>query len=172
MISLRAIEESDLPLFGVWRNELKRYFRQYGDLTIVDQARWFESLSGDTSRAMWTIEETKEYEKEDERREASHPVGCCGLTTINWFDKSAEVSFFIGGDYIDKRAYETLALLIKKGFTDYGLHRLWAEVWAYDAAKADCLKDAGFKHEGTLRKAHWYNGSFHDSMYFGLVNPE
>ena len=166
MIELRAVEETDLPFFLVWRNDkkLRSYFREYRELTMLDQYRWYESLAGNSLTAMFTIVERQ--------GEATKPVGCCGLTNIDWFNRAAEVSLYIGGTYIDERAMEALVKLVEIAFRDYGLHRLWVEVWAYDAQKIKLLEEYGFAKEGTLRKAHWYNASFHDSVFYGLLNRD
>ncbi len=169
MINLRAISENDLPHFLRWRNDknIRKYFREWHELTVIDEAQWFERLSGDGKTAMFAVEERSVAEGE-----APKLIGCAGLTGIDWFERSAEVSLYLGEVYIDERAEAVLKELIRVAFLDYGLHRLWTEVWAFDAQKADALKAVGFKHEGTHAKAHWYNGSWHDSVWFGLVNKD
>ena len=44
-VGLRAIERGDLPQLLTWRNqpEYRRYFREYRELSSVNQAEWFES---------------------------------------------------------------------------------------------------------------------------------
>ena len=172
MIELRAIQESDLGLFLAWRNDrkLRQYFREYRELTVADQINWFQNLAGDSTRAMFTVEEIKSYEKDGKESEGRRPIGCAGITNIDWFHRSGEVSCYVESTYIDERAEEAIEKLISVGFTDYGLHRLYAEVWAFDDLKGKALKKAGFRHEGTLAKSHWYNGAFHDSLLFGLLN--
>jgi RimJ/RimL family protein N-acetyltransferase len=163
MIQLREIRETDLALFLKWRNDkkIRRYFREFRELTAVDEINWFQNLAGNTQVAMFTIDDAE-----------GSPIGCCGLTGIDWFNRSAEVSLYIGDSYVDGRARPALDALIEVAFKDYGLHRLNCEVWAFDTLKADLLTAAGFKHEGTMLKSHWYNDSFHDSLIFGKLNKE
>ena len=167
MINLRAVEEQDLQIFQVWRNDraIRKYFREFRELTIVDQMKWFENLAGNSSIAMFTIEDVQKADDKIGRR----PIGCCGLTDIDWFNRCAEVSFYLGSVYVDERAKVPMERLIEIGFKEYGLHRLYAETWAFDTLKADLLIAVGFRHEGTALKAHWYNDSWHDVLRFGLL---
>ncbi len=169
MIHLREIRESDLPYFLKWRNDksLNRYFRTgWHALTVIDEARWFEGLAGDGKQAMFAIEESWEGSNAG----PAIVVGCAGLTSIDRFERAAEVSLYIGDNYIDARAEEALKHLASIAFLGYNLHRLWCEVWAFDDKKQEILKACDFAHEGTHAKAHWYNGSWHDSVWYGLVN--
>lgn len=167
---LRAIDEQDLAPMLAWRNnpKLRQYFREYRDLTVVDQARWFEGLSGDDTRAMFAIW----YE--------GKMVGCCGLTAIDWKNRSAEVSLYIGEPmiadapvYIDTKV-APLALhdLMAKAYDAFNLHRTWCEVFDFDDKKKALLETAGFDLEGSLRDTHYFDGGFHGSFIYVHTEKE
>jgi RimJ/RimL family protein N-acetyltransferase len=160
---LRAIEERDLETLRAWRNHpaLRKYFREYRELTFIDQAKWFESLSGDANTMMFAID-------------TGQLVGCCGLINIDWLNRSAEVSIYIGGlagdpAYINDNAKPALAELERRAFDEYGLHRLWAEVYDLDIKKQGLLEELGYKKEGELRGSHFYQGGFCNSYIYAKV---
>lgn len=164
---LRAIEESDLEKMRGWRNSptLHKYFRQWKYLTPYDQAKWYEDVVTGSDRIMFAIWNDGQM------------VGCCGLTRIDWKNRSAEISLYLGEPYVggipvyidEKVAPLALKDLMSYAFDVMDLHRLWVEVFEYDDRKAKLLKDKGFTHEGTLKKSHFFNGSHHDSMFFGYL---
>jgi RimJ/RimL family protein N-acetyltransferase len=166
---LRAIEETDLQQLREWRNNpaLRQYFREYRDLTFLDQARWFESLSGDDTKIMFAIHN-------------KGLVGCCGLTNIDWVNRSAEVSIYIGEVelgkdpvYIDdKVAPAALKELMAYAFDECGLSRLWVEVFAFDTLKTNLFLGARFEKEGTLRGVHFTKGKSYDSNIYGYLVEE
>lgn len=168
-VGLRAIERAELPRLLVWRNEpaLRRFFRERRELGMDDQTAWFEHTvvgpGRDTSR-MFAIEE----------RTTGELVGACGLCYVEWVDRTAELSLYIGRDslYIDDTLAPCAArVLMAHAFEDLGLRRLWVEVYAYDTAKIRLLEQLGFAVEGTLREHRFHEGVHHDSFMFGMLSP-
>jgi len=166
---LRVVEESDLQQLREWRNNsaLRQYFREYRGLTFLDQAHWFESLLGDDTKIMFAID-------------SKGLVGCCGLTNIDWVNRSAEISIYLGEVelgkdpvYIDNKiAPAALKELMTYAFDECGLSRLWAEVFSFDNLKADLFTSAGFEKEATLRGAHFTKGKAFDSNIYGYLVDE
>jgi RimJ/RimL family protein N-acetyltransferase len=155
---LRAIEDRHLEQLREWRNELKQYFREYRELTQYDQAKWYEEVLTDHTKAMFEIVEQAEL------------VGCCGLVNIDWKNRSAEISLYVSGNYVDdKIAPAALKDLMAYGFNDCGLHRLWVEVFDYDDKKARLLESAKFKEEGILAGTYFKLGKFHDSVIYSFL---
>ena len=119
-IGLRAIEREDLPLLKSWRNkpEFRRYFREYRELRSEHQTGWFENIVMKDSRTiMFAI-----LELASERL-----LGACGLCYIDWVNRNADFSIYIGADdlYIDdKYAVDAAKVMIRYGFEELGLHRL------------------------------------------------
>lgn len=102
-------------------------------------------------------------------------VGVCGLCYIEWVDRTAELSLYIGRDalYIDDTLAPAAArILMAHAFGDLNLRRLWVEVYAYDTAKARLFAALGFSLEGTLREHRFHEGIHHASLLFGLLRSE
>lgn len=166
---LRAIEESDLEAMRGWRNSpgLRKYFRQYKDLTPYDQARWYEDLVTSQSKYFFAIW----YDH--------NMVGCCGLD-VNWHNRNGELSLFIGDPkiggvpcYIDNTsAPAALKDLLVYAFDTLGLHRVWAELFDYDDKKSALLKDNKFKPEATHKETYFKLGEWVDSIYYSLLESE
>jgi RimJ/RimL family protein N-acetyltransferase len=162
---LRAIERDDLPTLLAWRNQpaLRRFFRERRELGTEDQRAWFEHTivgPGQANTRMFAIVQ----------RPHGELLGACGLCYIDWVDRSAELSLYIGAGYIDARlAPDAARVLLAHAFDDLALHKVWVEVYAYDTRKAELLGALGFVLEGTLRAHRFHEGAHHDCLLFGLL---
>ncbi|MGF1464191.1 MAG: GNAT family N-acetyltransferase [Maricaulaceae bacterium] len=165
---LRAIEPTDLEPLRAWRNDpdLRQYFREYREISPDSQKRWYDTVVlGDDRTRMFAIVELT----------SGRLLGACGLCWIDWLRRSADFSIYIGADglYIDEVfATEAARLLLRYGFDELGLHRVWAEIYAIDAPKREFLPSLGFQLEGRLREAHFTNGQWVDSLFYGLLAKE
>ncbi len=167
-VGLRAIERADLPALLAWRNkpEFRRYFREFRELSSAEQERWYENIVlKDPSVRMFAIV----------RFADGALLGACGLCYINWVDRSADLSIYIGTDdlYIDdKLAPDAASALIDYGFNELGLHRVWAEIYSIDERKQEFFHKLGFTLDGRHRQTHWTGGGWVDSLFYGLLSTE
>lgn len=168
VVGLRAIERSDLPQLMKWRNrpEYRRYFREYRELGFEHQNNWFEKIvMGDTRTIMFAIVELS----------SRNLLGACGLCYIDWINKNADFSIYIGADnlYIDELyAYDAAITMARYGFDELGLHRLWAEIYDFDEQKKMMFQSLGFSLDGCFRQNHWSEGKWHDSLFYSLLKHE
>jgi len=167
-VGLRAIEDSDLSQLLIWRNDpnLRRFFREYRELNSTQQLDWFNNIvNNDKSTRMFSIVDLH----------SNKLLGACGLCYIDWINRSADFSLYIGDKdfYIDsKYAPDASKLLINYGFDELCLNRLWSEIYSFDFKKHDFLIEIGFKKEGTFRQTHWTEGGWCDSLYFALLRTD
>lgn len=167
-VGLRAIESSDLGQLLEWRNrpEYRHYFREHRELSTENQLEWFKkNVTGDSATRMFSIVELA----------GDRLLGACGLCYINWVDRNADFSIYIGADdlYIDKRfAPDAARVLIKYAFKELGIHRLWAEIYDFDEPKREMFDQLAFSLDGRHRQTHWADGSWHDSLFFSLLDFE
>lgn len=167
-VGLRAIEPGDLAQLLEWRNrpELRQYFREYRELNSAQQQQWFEQkVNGDPSTRMFSIVELA----------SGRLLGACGLCYIDWINRTADFSIYIGADglYIDDvLAPDTARVLIEYGFRELGLHRLWSEIYSFDSAKTKFFDTLGFQLDGRHRQTHWTADRWHDSLYFSLLSTD
>ena len=164
-VGLRAIEESDLSQLLLWRNQpnYRRFFREYRELSQTNQRNWFDSkVLNDKSTEMFSIVDINTGEL----------LGACGLCYIDWINRNADFSIYIGKDdlYIDERyAIEAAQIMMKYGFEELNLHRLWSEIYSFDEAKKVMFDRLGFKLEGVHKETHWTEGRWCDSLFYGYV---
>ena len=165
-VGLRAIEESDLSQLLLWRNQpnYRRFFREYRELSQTNQRNWFDSkVLNDKSTEMFSIVGVNTGEL----------LGACGLCYIDWINRNADFSIYIGKDdlYIDEKyAIEAAQIMMKYGFEELNLHRLWSEIYSFDEAKKVMFDRLGFKLEGVHRENHWTEGKWCDSLFYGYVH--
>lgn len=165
LTALRAIEEGDLAQLLAWRNrpDLRRYFREYRELNSTQQRAWFDcKVNGDPATRMFSVVDVQ----------TGRLLGACGLCYIDSVNRTADFSLYIGADdlYIDERLAPDAAItLIRYGFEELGLNRLWSEIYAFDAPKAALFERLGFALDGRHRQTHWAEGAWHDSLYFSLL---
>ena len=164
-VGLRAIEESDLSQLLLWRNQpnYRRFFREYRELSQTNQRNWFDSkVLNDKSTEMFSIVDVNTGEL----------LGACGLCYIDWINRNADFSIYIGKDdlYIDEKyAIEAAQIMMKYGFEELNLHRLWSEIYSFDEAKKVMFDRLGFKLEGVHKETHWTEGRWCDSLFYGYV---
>jgi RimJ/RimL family protein N-acetyltransferase len=88
-VGLRALEIEDLPKLRDWRNisNFRRNFREVRELSLDDQLNWYKHLQQTRDKNfMFGIV----------RLEDGVLIGACGLLYVNWINRSADYSFYIG----------------------------------------------------------------------------
>jgi len=169
-VGLRAVEREDLILFRDWRNivDFRKNFREVRELGLVDQEKWFESLQTTKHiNFMFTIVDLG----------MNKPIGAAGLLYVNWINRAADFSFYIGENesYIDDNgmAGEAVELLINYGFNNLNLNKIWMELYEFDLKKIDFFKNEfDFKTDGVLRQNCFEGGKYWDSHIISLINNE
>jgi RimJ/RimL family protein N-acetyltransferase len=165
---LRAIEAQDLSQLLSWRNqpELRRYFREYRELNSSQQQEWFDkTVNHDPCTRMFAIVESANQRL----------LGACGLCYIDWVNRTADFSIYIGADgrYIDEQfAPDAAKILIAYARQELGLNRLWSEIYSFDTAKRAFFDSLGFKLDGRHRQTHWAEGGWHDSLFYSLIGTD
>lgn len=167
-VVLRALSEEDLPKLMVWRNlpEFKRNFREYRELNMTMQKNWYDKcVVGDRNTIMFAICD----------KQTGELWGCCGLCYINWVQRNADISLYIGykNSYIDDDgiAKEACQLMFDYGFNELNLHKVWTELYAYDSKKIEFYtKEFGFIRDGILRDNHYMDGKWWDSHIYSMLD--
>jgi RimJ/RimL family protein N-acetyltransferase len=97
-------------------------------------------------------------------------VGVCGLTNISWVNRTAEVSIYVVPECQSEGiGLKTLRCLRNVAFREFHLHRLWAEIFAFNDRSIELFERAGFCQEGRMEDHVFKNGAYHDSLIYGLV---
>jgi len=164
-VTLRAIEPEDLESLRIWRNQpkLRQFFREFTEISKTEQLKWYETVVlSKKNTLMFAIV----------NKDSNTLLGACGLCYIDWLRKSADLSIYIGHEaiYLDKiYATDAARLLIEYGFKEIGLHRIWVEVYGHDVQKQDFFQSLGFHQEGNFKDAHWTDGKWVNSIFYGML---
>lgn len=67
---------------------------------------------------------------------------------------------------------EALCLLLSHAFGPLRLHRVGLEVYDFNARAIRAYENVGFRHEGRMRDALWWDGHPHDALLMGILAPE
>ena len=166
VVNFRALEFKDLEQLRDWRNKeyIRKTTREYKLLNMENQKKWFESLNKvPPDNLMFGIENKEGI-----------LIGVCGLTWIDWKNKNAEVSIYIGSiEWQGKgAATDALKLLIKYGFETLNLHRIYAIIFSFNEPSIKLFEKCGFKLEGRNREAHYTKGKYWDELIYGLLKNE
>jgi RimJ/RimL family protein N-acetyltransferase len=108
------------------------------------------------------------------------PVGVCGLTDIDPFNRRAEFSLYVnvdkqGSDY----GYKALKTLVEYGFKDLTLGMIYGETVGANPAES-IFKRVGFTQTGYRPQFYFKDGKSHDSYiyclddarYLSQLNPD
>ena len=168
-VGLRAVEREDLIKLRDWRNngEFRKNFREIRELNLANQENWYSKVNSSPNDFMFTIVDL----------ENQKPIGACGLLYTNWIIRSADFSFYIGQNdsYIDDEGYakDAAQILIKYGFSNLNLNKIWMELYEFDKTKINFFtQEFGFKQDGILRDNCFEDGRYWNSYIISLLQKD
>ena len=165
-VFLSAVEEESTEQLRSWRNdpELRKYFREYKEISKTMQKRWYENrVHGDDNQVNFEIHDL----------DSGKLIGHCGLYYIDWIHRHAEFGIYVGDMEFRSGGYgsDALRTLIKYGFNDLNLNKIWCEVYTNNDA-LDIYRHIGFRDEGLIRQHYFNEGSYWDSNLLSLLRCE
>lgn len=99
-----------------------------------------------------------------------------GHVSLRWTDATAgqaEVRFAIAPVFRRKGyAREALRAVIRMGFNDYRLHRIFARTAGQNEASAYLLKDLGMRLEAHYREHALFQGEWDEELHFAILDRE
>ncbi|MCC6766573.1 MAG: GNAT family N-acetyltransferase [Deltaproteobacteria bacterium] len=100
-------------------------------------------------------------------------VGTIGLHYVEWFDRSAELGYWITSA-AEGRGIVTRAAraLLTFAFGTVGLHRIVVRCAVGNERSARVAERLGMRREGLLREAHYVGGRFLDQHLYALLRHE
>tara|TARA_B110000014_G_scaffold155912_1_gene109483 strand:- start:142 stop:669 length:528 start_codon:yes stop_codon:yes gene_type:complete len=166
-VKFRSLESKDLIKLKEWRNEnkVRKTTREYRLLSMINQKKWLEKLQMENppSSIMFGIVNNNKI-----------LIGVCGLTYIDWKNKHAEISCYLKlkNWQKTKESKDTVETLMKYGFDELNLNRLWAEVFEIAKENIELLKKFNFIKEGELREKLWRDGKWWNSQIYSKLAKE
>jgi len=189
-IRFRALEYSDLPQLKEWRNGIIDMCREFRLINDEHQERWWKGYCEQAylpypKHLMFGIETLREtgitnmteYSNGvimgDFKTETSF-IGVCGWTYIDWLNRRAELSIYIGDESLRHKGYGRAALreLHRIGFCELGFRAVWLEVHDWNPHARKLYETEGYKLVGKWRDARFKDGEWFPTWIYDLTAEE
>ena len=100
-------------------------------------------------------------------------IGCAGLRDIDQEHSQAELGFWIGREWWGhKYAREAAAAVVRFGFEQLGLNRIYAHHMARNPAAGQVLLHIGMQREGLLRERVRKWGVYEDVIVYAILRED
>jgi RimJ/RimL family protein N-acetyltransferase len=101
-------------------------------------------------------------------------IGNTDLHAIEPVTNAAEFGILIGEKEYWNKGYgrEATRLMLKHGFEDLNLNRIYLYVFLENARAIKAYESAGFIKEGVLRQAMYKNGLYNDIVLMSVLHSE
>ncbi len=165
-VSLRGFEPDDAAAVHRWFNNPE------ATRTLMEQRPSFSEQQAEAwvARAIESDGEDRKYAIVVEGRE--EPVGFTALYGLG-HQTAPELGALIGDDVrgkgVGRRAE---ALTIAKAFDEFGAHRVYGRIPAYNEAAKRVVTSLGWRHEGTMRSHLRRDGELADCEVWGVLPDE
>lgn len=108
------------------------------------------------------------------RREDDRYIGNIRLSAFEWLARQATYGWLIGDRSAHGQGYgtEALKLMLRFGFLQLGLNRIYTTIWAENVASLRANEKAGFRREGVLRQCLFKQGRFGDAVMVAMLRSE
>ncbi len=106
-------------------------------------------------------------------KETGQLIGNCGLRLKVAGAQEGDIGFELDPDHWGQGyASEGALAMVEFGFSQLGLHRIWARCLADNARSVRVLERLGMRREGQLRENESFKGRFWDTLLYGLLEHE
>ena len=167
-VRLRGIEREDIPTFVRWFNvpEVRQHLLMFAPMSKAQEERWFESTLDRRDDYLFAIEAHVD--------DGWVHIGNAGLHQLDWKNRSAVFGIALGEKAYWGQGYGTDATrtVLRFAFHELNLHRVELEVFDKNLRARCCYEKAGFRHEGTRRQSHFYDGQYQDAHLMAILVEE
>lgn len=126
---------------------------------ILENQLLFEEKKGIT----WALIEKKE----------NTFLGYFSIWRIEKVHARAEIGYALKHSYWGKGYMkEAMIAILSFAFNDANIHSVEANLNPSNTASENLLKSIGFKKEAYFRENFWFNGTFHDSVIYCLIQTD
>lgn len=148
-----------------WFNdpEVVQYLVLNYGVTRGMEEEWFDRVQKRETVFAWAILD-----------EGGRHIGFTDIDNINWRRRNGSTGTLIGEKTAWRKGYGTDSMRVRTrfAFETLGLHRLASGVRIDNVASQRAVEKAGYKREGVARKAHFWNGHWHDIVLYGILDED
>lgn len=166
---LREFVEDDWPAVLVYQRD-PRYLRYY---------HWTERTAADVRAFVQMFVEQQraspraKYQLAVTLKEDGRLIGNCGVRLESPGALQADIGYELNPDYWGRGyASEAAQAVVDYGFSQLGVHRIWASCLADNAASARVLEKLGMRLEGRLRENEYFKGRWWDTLIYAILVHE
>jgi len=124
-------------------------------------------------KARYNIKKKRSYAFGIVLKEAGMVIGVVEMMAFDWKNKNAEIGYWLGRKYWGEGLMtEAIMLILKFGFGNLGLHRIYAKLFEDNTGSVRILEKSGFKLEGRMREERYRYGKWHDVLRYGILESE
>jgi Acetyltransferases, including N-acetylases of ribosomal proteins len=100
-------------------------------------------------------------------------IGSCGIRITSPDGKQGSFGCELGQAYWGKGyAYEAACAVIGFGFTELGLHRIYAETISHNSSAIRLAEKLGMRVEGELREDRYFKGRWWNTTILSILRSE
>jgi RimJ/RimL family protein N-acetyltransferase len=158
-VVLDVLRDSDIDIALECRNDtlINEWCRQVGLISLRQHMAWWARKDDDPTIEMFAI-----------RNKHGKFLGVCGLTDIDHVSRRAEFSLYIRpGEQLHGYGKMALASLLRFGFYNLNLNRVWGEVFDKNPAMKT-FTEFGFDKEGRRREFYFKDGEYIDANLISI----
>lgn len=168
MVTLRAIELSDLPLLAKWANSPEIWHWLGGwhfPYSTLSTENYIKNINNNNMTNHNFAIETEEHGL----------IGTANLVNIDWKNRNAFHGMMLGDKDTRGKGYalDVVMAIMRYSFKELGLNRLDGDMIAYNERSIYFyMRKCGWQLEG--RKKDWFyrNGQYYDKVICGITHQQ
>lgn len=165
-VRLRQVLRGDRAAYQRWINDrgLVQRSAPFRPISDFSHDEWFDSVNKRVDAVIFSIV----------AKASKKLVGSCSLRNIQSVNRSAELQIRIGESFGRGRGLgtEAIELLLRHGFEDLNLHRIYLHVFGTNTAAIRVYEKCGFRNECVQREAVYVDDRYVDVHMMAILRPE
>lgn len=112
---------------------------------------------------------------EESNHVASYPIATIYLKDFDNNNHRCELCIFTSSDEEWRESSQRIALsmMLKKAFSEYGMHKVYSYVFSKHSDEIALLKTAGFEEEAVLKEESFnLDGEYEDIIRMSIINDK
>lgn len=166
---IREFEETDWRAVHAYASkEIVSQYQPWGPNTQQDTQQYIADI-----RSQQLTQPRSRFTFAVVWKETATVIGAAELSSIDTVNRSAEIGYILHPDYWRKGiAAEVAAWLLKVGFEEHRMHRIWASCDPRNIGSQKVLEKIGMTKEGLLRQNIRMNAGWRDSLIYSQLEEE
>jgi RimJ/RimL family protein N-acetyltransferase len=162
-VSLHPIEEADLEFVteGVNHPHVRPLVGQWFPTPLARERRYYEEMNERSDAVQVLVTADGDRVGVVEFDPVDHEAGVADLAV--WIHPDRRRSGY---------AREAVELMVDYAFSELRIHKVTASAFAPNEASRAMLDALGFVEEGVGREDAFFDGAYHDTHYFGILEDE